>query len=853
MKKNLLTLCFLGAFFPAMATHIVGGELELEHLDGYFYNLKLILYFDDYYGDPLAEDPWALVGIYSKSNDALVASVVLYNRGSSLVNYTNPECVIEKLDTRRILYTYNEFYLSPSIYNDPAGYYIVWERCCRNNVIDNIVAPERTAQTFYLEFPPVVKDGKPFINSSPQLFPPLSDYACVNRDFYADFRGFDKDGDSLVYSLTTPWSGHTSDLVPALNQPLPQPYAPVIWQPGIDVNNQIPGTKPLQISNQGILKVNPAFEGLFVFAVKCEEFRDGVKIGEVRRDFQMLAIACHEPGSPPSVMIKTSGDKAPTATIDTLKISGDEEGCFQLYVSDPDTLEKITVRTLPVNFDPRLDNLFKGVSGRVQNNEDTLILDLCLPGCPVADQSFAVLDVIVMDDECSIPLMDTARLVIDYRDVLNRAPFFTSGADTLNIGAPAGTVFSLPVEGLDEDGSPLQMTLDPVNFNLPDFNVRFNPQLNEEGRIKYLVEFNADCSKLSKYDTDTFQISLTLTDFDKCGNVKSDRLVVNFIIETEDNTAPEVATSIATSDINIRINQSISFSAAAKDADNDLIEFYAVGEGFNLEDYGIMFNPQSGFGSVGSAFSWTPGCDVNIEQKDEFRIFLIAEDYDKCLIPNADTAVVNITVRRPENRQPAIISGIIPYPLIHMEVGQTLEFNIGATDQDGDSLYFDLVNLEELQAAYNIQFEPQHGISPVASAFSYTGDCGHLSDNYAPRDIELKFYVHDNKCYNQRSDTLVMTIRLFDAAGEYEKFLPANVFTPNGDETNEYFTLPNLPRDNCFGEFESIKIYDRWGGLVFESTSRDFAWRGDDGPSGVYFYIIRYSSFVYKGYVSMLK
>ena len=42
--------------------------------------------------------------------------------------------------------------------------------------------------TYTLQFPPIVdSSGSPFVNSSPKLFPPLSDYACVNQLFYIDF------------------------------------------------------------------------------------------------------------------------------------------------------------------------------------------------------------------------------------------------------------------------------------------------------------------------------------------------------------------------------------------------------------------------------------------------------------------------------------------------------------------------------------------------------------------------------------------------------------------------------------------------------------------------------------------
>ena len=82
-------------------------------------------------------------------------------------------------------------------------------------------AARAAGQTFYLEFPPVVKDGQPFINSSPRLFPPLNDYACPRKPYYVDFAGVDDDGDSLVYSLVTPLSTHSIIAIPPL---LPAPY-----------------------------------------------------------------------------------------------------------------------------------------------------------------------------------------------------------------------------------------------------------------------------------------------------------------------------------------------------------------------------------------------------------------------------------------------------------------------------------------------------------------------------------------------------------------------------------------------------------------------------------------------------
>jgi gliding motility-associated-like protein len=71
---------------------------------------------------------------------------------------------------------------------------------------------------------------------------------------------------------------------------------------------------------------------------------------------------------------------------------------------------------------------------------------------------------------------------------------------------------------------------------------------------------------------------------------------------------------------------------------------------------------------------------------------------------------------------------------------------------------------------------------------------------------------------------------------EYE--LP-NVFTPDGDNVNDLF----VPFPYRFIESIDLKIYDRWGALVFETTDPAVRWDGRDRTSGllctdgVYYYV----------------
>jgi len=66
------------------------------------------------------------------------------------------------------------------------------------------------------------------------------------------------------------------------------------------------------------------------------------------------------------------------------------------------------------------------------------------------------------------------------------------------------------------------------------------------------------------------------------------------------------------------------------------------------------------------------------------------------------------------------------------------------------------------------------------------------------------------------------------------QLIKTNVFTPNGDGMNDYFTLFNLDDYPA----PSLKIYNRWGVLVYENDAYENDWDGGDLKEGTYFYIV---------------
>lgn len=85
-----------------------------------------------------------------------------------------------------------------------------------------------------------------------------------------------------------------------------------------------------------------------------------------------------------------------------------------------------------------------------------------------------------------------------------------------------------------------------------------------------------------------------------------------------------------------------------------------------------------------------------------------------------------------------------------------------------------------------------------------------------------------------------------------------NVFTPNNDGKNDFF----IPFYNRYMSDSRIKIFNRWGNLIYESYDLYKGWDGkfydDDCPEGVYFWVIQYldtndSKKSFKGTFSLLR
>lgn len=87
-------------------------------------------------------------------------------------------------------------------------------------------------------------------------------------------------------------------------------------------------------------------------------------------------------------------------------------------------------------------------------------------------------------------------------------------------------------------------------------------------------------------------------------------------------------------------------------------------------------------------------------------------------------------------------------------------------------------------------------------------------------------------------------------------------FTPDGDNTNDFFEVTPVCESDGYLEHFDLRIFDKWGRKVFESQSPDVSWNGDNAEhKGVYTYTLEYrfssqretKTRIKRGFVTLLK
>lgn len=299
MPRFLLLIFIMMASVITRANHIYGGNMSLQATQAHNkYTVSLTLFFDKRNADPTSGYESPLVYIFRKSDNKQVRSILLSpQQQQDLFNSAALCAYLLPLSILSIQYS-AVIELTPQEYSDSKGYYIIWERCCRNQDIANINKPSNTGMVFRLDFPALGQTNSAVANSSPEFSIPPADYICINKPYRISFKATDSDGDRLQYELVDPLAGYTSEFPESNRIGTGESrtfYPPVSWNSGFTATNAINGNPTLQINaTTGELTVTATQIGLYAFAVLVREFRNGIELGQVRREFQLPVVDCRQ-------------------------------------------------------------------------------------------------------------------------------------------------------------------------------------------------------------------------------------------------------------------------------------------------------------------------------------------------------------------------------------------------------------------------------------------------------------------------------------------------------------------------------------------------------------------------------
>ncbi|MBI2968426.1 MAG: PKD domain-containing protein [Bacteroidetes bacterium] len=231
-------------------------------------------------------DPDATVKWYSEWID-----ISAYPGGITASIDVSGTANMEDSDSLRIYYQINAgapvLFPGGNIWNDPPTATLIQYNLTGDS-IRIIVRQVNNATSEYHRFDNVkISEYAPidtvlaWCNNSPSFdtFPPV--FICLGDSLILDQSATDADGDSLVYSLATPYDDYGATLPPPL----------IPWEPGYSESNQINGTLTID-SQTGELIVFPSASGQYLICLSVKEYRDGLLLSENKRDFQFNVVVC---------------------------------------------------------------------------------------------------------------------------------------------------------------------------------------------------------------------------------------------------------------------------------------------------------------------------------------------------------------------------------------------------------------------------------------------------------------------------------------------------------------------------------------------------------------------------------
>ncbi|MCC6815207.1 MAG: gliding motility-associated C-terminal domain-containing protein [Saprospiraceae bacterium] len=309
-NKLLYIFVFFLSITPQIySKHIIGGEIFYTCLgvnsatNSVRFKFTMNIYRDCSSDGAGFDSPTARVGIYKKDDSGLYNYILTDNWkliNIEVVKSNNP-CVIQPPSVCVEKGTYEYEVALPII---TGTYVVAYQRCCRNESITNILTPGSFGAAYTVEISP---EAQKVCNNSPTFknFPPI--IICNNQPIDFDHAAIDQDGDQIKYEFCTPYhaggqrgsaqlpgdENACDGVTPDPSRCLP-PFRYVIFKaPLFSTQMPLAGNPVVSIDNtSGFITGIPTLEGQYVIGVCIKEYRNGVLLSVVQRDFQFNVFNC---------------------------------------------------------------------------------------------------------------------------------------------------------------------------------------------------------------------------------------------------------------------------------------------------------------------------------------------------------------------------------------------------------------------------------------------------------------------------------------------------------------------------------------------------------------------------------
>jgi gliding motility-associated-like protein len=291
----IFAIVFITGFNTLKATHLMGGNVTYVCVGKDSFMIRLSLY-RDCSGVSAPTSP--SVTIESTCGNVTVPLTMLPGSGNDITplcpGWPSP-CTSPSSQVPVGV----EEYLYEGLFVVPSGaictnWTVSWSSCCRNNAITNLLNPG--SQSFLISS--LLKTGQTPCNSSPEFLNSPVPYFCANQPVSYNHGVHDPDGDSLVFSIVTCQQSTGGPIV----------YAPPYT-----------GTQPLKTTASGVqidartgtITFTATIPQISVMCVQIDEYRNGVKIGQIVRDIQIVISNCNN--QPPLALGMNGGARYDTA------------------------------------------------------------------------------------------------------------------------------------------------------------------------------------------------------------------------------------------------------------------------------------------------------------------------------------------------------------------------------------------------------------------------------------------------------------------------------------------------------------------------------------------------------------